>query len=237
MHVHLRQPGQEIKETFETGTKSALAGGVVAVFDMPNNAHDWRPYTHQRLVGKRALARGNAYVDIGFYAGSQPEDNNEGHLWAMQPLTHGLKFYIEPTTGNETEHNVNNFRDAATKWHEVAKPTQRIIAHAEDRAIDATIGLIAGEIGHPLHIPHVNNRFVLEAVMAAKKNGLPVTAGVCPHHLFMTEKDVPRLGWKARMKPPLATQEDQDFLWANLDAIDVFETDHAPHTIDEKDRK
>ncbi len=241
VHVHLREPGATHKETFETGTKAALAGGVIAVFDMPNNpSNPEQPFknrttTLNNLVMKRALARGNAYCDIGFWGEYNAEQKNMDQLKYLLPLSAGTKFYVEPTTGNDTEYTPEDFREATQLLHEL-NPTKVIAAHVENRSVEDMIGMVARDIKHPLHIPHTNNRFVLEAAMKAKKEGLPVTVGVCPHHLFLTEDDVATLGWYGRMKPALATQEDQDFLWAHLDYIDVFETDHAPHTKAEKDK-
>ena len=73
-------------------------------------------------------------------------------------------------------------------------------------------------------------------VRTAKKRKQSITAGVCPHHLYLTDKDCERMGSTAMMKPPLGTQKDQDELWAGLQdgTIDVIETDHAPHTLEEK---
>lgn len=242
VHVHLRQPGATHKETFETGTKAALAGGIVAVFDMPNNPSDDpenpfknRTTTHNNMVMKRALAEGNAYCDIGFWGEYNAEQDNMGQLKYLLPMAAGTKFYVEPTTGNDKEYTPKDFREATAVLHEL-DPKKIIAAHVEDRSVEDMIGMVARDMSHPLHIPHTNNRFVLEQAIKAKQEGLLVTVGVCPHHLFLTEDDVATLGWYGRMKPALASQEDQDFLWANLDAIDVFETDHAPHTKAEKDK-
>jgi dihydroorotase len=159
----------------------------------------------------------------------------------MQLLSHGVKFYVEPTTGNDVEYQAVDFEPGAKRWSEVAHPTQPIIVHAEERVIEDVIARFAGgkgesRIQHPLHIPHIASRIVLDAVIAGKKQGWPVTGGVCPQHLFLDEANKERLGWFARMKPALGTAEDREYLWANLEAIDVIETDHAPHTTAEKER-
>jgi carbamoyl-phosphate synthase/aspartate carbamoyltransferase/dihydroorotase len=73
-------------------------------------------------------------------------------------------------------------------------------------------------------------------IRAAKERGLQVTCEVCPHHLFLTSEDIPELGpGRGEVRPRLATPADRDALWQNLDVIDCFATDHAPHTLDEKD--
>ena len=71
-------------------------------------------------------------------------------------------------------------------------------------------------------------------IIKTKNDNLNITCGVTPHHLFLTEKDVKRLGPFGKMKPPLESKQNQDFLWKNLKFIDVIESDHAPHTVEEK---
>lgn len=88
----------------------------------------------------------------------------------------------------------------------------------------------------PTHFLHVSSAREFNYISAAKGHGLPVTMGVCPHHLYLTEDDVNTLGSFAQMKPPLKTKADQQVLWDGLAAghIDIIESDHAPHTIEEK---
>jgi len=235
LHVHARDFGQAEKEDFETCTKAALAGGVDTIGAMPNYEPKFvvRPYSLQNMRALHARARGRIYSDVGMWAVAQPEFDNVGELEHMLPLSIGTKVYIEPTQGNDTHYDVLDFLPIARRHHEL-EPNKLFAAHAEDDTIEDAIGYIAGDIGQRLYIPHVNNRFVLEAIMKAKGSGLPVFAEVGPHHLLMTEENVRLLGWFARMKPPLATQEDQDFLWANLKSIDTIGTDHAPHIRSEK---
>jgi carbamoyl-phosphate synthase/aspartate carbamoyltransferase/dihydroorotase len=79
------------------------------------------------------------------------------------------------------------------------------------------------------------SREILSKIIDAKKQGLPITCGVCPHHLFLTTDDQERLGVYGDMLPSLKTREDQEYLWEHLDDIDIFESDHAPHTRQEKE--
>lgn len=236
LHVHPRDFGQSHKEDFETCSRAAIAGGVVVAGAMPNYEPDLevRPYNPQNMRALHDRASGRIYCDFGMWAAAQPHHDNVGELEHVLPLAIGTKFYIEPTTGNDQQLAVEAFMPAARRIHEL-DPTSLIAAHAEDETIEETIGRIAGDLDHPLLIPHVNNRFVLDAIIKAKKKDLPVYAEACPHHLFMTEADVVTMGWYARMKPRLGTRADQDYLWANIDWIDTFGTDHAPHTRAEKD--
>jgi carbamoyl-phosphate synthase/aspartate carbamoyltransferase/dihydroorotase len=236
MHVHPRDFAQSDKETFETCSRAAIMGGVVLFGAMPNYEPDLevRPYNLENMRNLHRQASGKIWCDVAMYAAAQPHHDNVGQLEHVLPWAVGTKFYVEPTQGNDTRQDVAAFKPAAERIHELA-PTKIIIAHVEDDTIEDAIGLIAQDIGHPLLVPHVNNRFVLDKIIAAKKKGLPVMAELTPHHATMTQDDIAELGWRARMKPPLGAQEDQDYLWVNLDAFDIIGTDHAPHTITEKD--
>lgn len=229
MHVHLREPGDERKEDFETGTQAAIAGGVTTVFDMPNNKRPIRSL--ERLGEKMLLANQRVYADIGFYYGYQPEEDNIGSFERARLATRGLKSYPEVTTSSDAQTSPADFREGWQAWHEVASQYQPIILHAEKDTIEEALAISAGEIGHPTHVL-VSDRPTLEVVMSAKKKDWPVTCGVTPHHLFMNQTDV--RDWFQRMKPPLASPEHQEFLWRHFDQIDVIETDHTPHTKLEK---
>lgn len=229
MHVHMRTPGQEYKEDFLSGTEAALAGGFVSVFDMPNNQPE-AITTAERLENKIDLATRQAVADIGFYFGSLGD--NIGEFRRASDLAFGLKLYLNPTTG-DYKIDVDALTEIYREWHAVA-PNKIIVLHAEENVVGAAMEMVR-RTGHPTHVAHVSNRNELQAVIDAKREGLPVTSGVCPHHLFLTDADLPTLGAFGRMKPPLKPQADQDFLWDNLATIDVFETDHAPHTLEEKE--
>jgi carbamoyl-phosphate synthase/aspartate carbamoyltransferase/dihydroorotase len=85
-----------------------------------------------------------------------------------------------------------------------------------------------------VHFCHVSRKVEIEMIRDAKERGLPVTCEVAPHHLFLTEDDVPRLRGFGVMKPPIRRRTDVDALWANLEAVDMIATDHVPHTLEEK---
>jgi carbamoyl-phosphate synthase/aspartate carbamoyltransferase/dihydroorotase len=219
-HVHLRDPGQTEKEDFTTGTSAALAGGFTTVLDMPNNAE---PITGpDRLVRKIELAKEKAVSDIGFHYGSLG-DNIETFSEAARHAI-GLKLYLNNTTGGYTL-DVARIKEIYAAW-----PREKVVLlHTEEDTIDIAIASLEG-LDRPVHVCHMPSREVLEKIISAKKMGIPVTCGVTPHHLFLTAEDVNKLGVYGQMKPPLKTVADQEFLWNNLDAIDIFESDHAPHT-------
>jgi carbamoyl-phosphate synthase/aspartate carbamoyltransferase/dihydroorotase len=109
------------------------------------------------------------------------------------------------------------------------------VAHAESRTLAAVI-LMAAMYDRPVHLAHVSLREEILLVREAKQRGLKVTCEVAPHHLFLTQDDIPTLGaGRSEVRPRLASAADRDALWENLSVIDCFATDHAPHTLEEKD--
>lgn len=223
-HVHLRDPGQTEKEDFATGTNAALAGGFTTVLDMPNNAEPI--FTVERLKAKIAIAKQKAVCDIGFYFGSQGDNLAEFAEAAEHAV--GLKLYLNVTTGNFL------MDPAHLKKIYAAWPAHLpVLLHAEEDVIDIAVQSLKG-LDRPVHICHMPSREILEKIISAKQAGLPVTCGVTPHHLFLNEDDAKKLGVYGQMKPSLKPQADVDFLWEHLDDIDLFESDHAPHTHEQK---
>ncbi len=224
-HVHLRDPGQTHKEDFFTGTNAALAGGYTTVLDMPNNAEPIT--TLERLEAKIASARNQVVSDIGFHFGSLG-DNFDEFPKVIDKVT-GLKIYMNVTTGN-FKIDASKLIDIYRAWSS-DKP---ILLHAEDDVSDIVFKTLAA-VPKQTHICHVSSEAELSFVMRAKDKGLPITCGITPHHLFLTSIDADRLGPYGHMKPFLKTQKDVDFIWQHIDAVDLIESDHAPHTREEKD--
>ncbi len=108
-----------------------------------------------------------------------------------------------------------------------------MLLHVEEDVIDIAIESMK-DLQRPIHVCHMPSKEILEKIITAKKAGHPVTCGVCPHHLFLTNDDVETLGVYGKMLPSLKTKADQEYLWEHLDDIDIFESDHAPHTHEEK---
>ncbi len=225
-HVHLRDPGQTHKEDFLSGTSAALAGGYTTIMDMPNNPEPIT--TLERLEAKIAGAQERIVCDIGFHFGTLG-DNLDEFANAIDKVT-GLKVYLNITTGGFI---IN--KPKLLGIYEAWPGTKPILLHAEDDVTDLVLDTLKKE-PKPTHICHVSSQAELEMVISAKEAGLPMTCGVTPHHLFLTDKDAERLGSYGHMKPYLKPKKDQDFLWAHFDAIDIVESDHAPHTKAEKDR-
>lgn len=229
LHVHLREPGNNKAETIASGTRAALHGGYVAVCDMPNNPG--QPiWSLACLSEKQKIIRKKAFIPVGTYAGAQPESDNLAELPAMAETSIGLKLYGAPTTGNDKDYQAADFSKIVKVWHQAA-PGKPIMLHAGRDNLAGLINLVAKKYQHHLHVCHVNSAAEVALVTKAKKQGLPVSCGVCPHHLFKTSHDVLSEGWFARMQPPLAAQSEAEKLLELLATgdIDIVETDHAPH--------
>lgn len=226
-HVHLREPGAPHKETWDSGTAAALAGGFTCVVDMPNNTPPVVNAT--ALAAKERVAREHARCDYGFHLGANEE--NVADTAALAPYTVGLKMYLDQTFGPLKMEALGALMAHARAWH----PERPLLCHAEGRTVAAAI-LAAHLAGRAIHICHVSRQDEIELIRAAKEKGIRVTCEVTPHHLFLTDADIPTIGQgRAEVRPRLATRADRDALRAQLDIVDCFATDHAPHTLSEKD--
>jgi dihydroorotase-like cyclic amidohydrolase len=226
IHVHLRDPGETHKEDFASGTAAALAGGVVTVLAMPNT----RPPLIDAAAFREAVRRARALArcEVGLFLGGTADNAAEAAALARQAA--GLKLYLDATYGPLRLEGL-----AALLRYFEAWPGHRPIAvHAEGRTVAMVIGL-AALFRQPVHFCHISRREEILLIRRAKERGLPITCEVTPHHLFLTEEDLPRLGPFGQMRPPLASRADQETLWANLAIVDAVATDHAPHTIAEKE--
>lgn len=228
LHVHLRDLGQKQKEDFTTGTKAALAGGYCKIFDMPNNK---TPITSfPGLTNKIKIAKTKILTDVGFYFGSVGD--NLGEFKKAKKNTFGLKLYLDKTTGNFLLEK-NLLSRVFSAWQACLPINKPVLLHAEEESIEDVLKVIS-KVKNRAHFCHISSRKELEMIIVAKERGLPVTCGVTPHHLFLNENDIKSLGNFGKMRPPLKTKRDVEFLWKNLKWIDAVESDHAPHTIREK---
>jgi carbamoyl-phosphate synthase/aspartate carbamoyltransferase/dihydroorotase len=226
-HVHLREPGAIYKEDWDSGTSAALAGGFTTVLAMPN--------TQPPIIDEKSLAlalksaKGKARCDYAQYIGA-------GHDNAIQIINlasrvAGLKMYLDQTYGPLRLDKMTLWMEHLANWPSDVP----IVAHAEGRTLAAVI-LLAAFYNRSIHLAHISTREEILIIRAAKERGFLVTCEVTPHHLFLTQNDASTIGpSRSEVRPRLATKADQDALWENLDVIDCFATDHAPHTLEEKD--
>lgn len=227
-HVHLRGLDWSHKATFASETAAALAGGYWAVLDMPNTP----PPTidPDALARKLAALSAEAVCDWGVYFGAS-QANNTAHYAAVVERVCGLKMYNNATTGTLLIAD-----QGMRERHFSAWPRSRVIAvHAEGETVAEILELVR-RWRTPTHFCHISTAGEIALLAAAKADGLPVSVGVTPHHLFLTEDDLSALGALGRMKPELKTRADRDALWDAIERgiVDVVESDHAPHTLAEK---
>jgi dihydroorotase-like cyclic amidohydrolase len=226
----VREPGQTHKEDWDTATQAALAGGVTMILAMPNT----KPPIFDASTLDLALeaARQNARCDYGQFLGAGPDNANL--LPAIAAKAAGLKMYLDSTFGELR-------LDDMTLWmpHFENYPKEYpIVLHSESRTMAAGV-LFAAIYDRPVHIAHISLKEEILLIKAAKERGLKITCEVCPHHLFLSKDDIPAIAngqmGRGEVRPRLAAREDVEALWQNMDVIDCFATDHAPHTLEEKD--
>jgi dihydroorotase len=259
LHVHLREPGQEYKETVATGVRAAVAGGFTAVVAMPNTKPVNDTLAVTELILARAATAGLArvYPCGAISKGSNGEELAEfGELKAggcvalsddgkpvMSPalmrraLEYARAFSLPLTVHEEDLHlvgkGVMHEGPAATRLGLKGIPGQ-----AEEVMVLRDIAL-AELTGGRLHIAHVSSAGTVRAVRLAKQRGLAVTAEVTPHHLALTDEDLAGSGYSTdfKMNPPLRSAEDVRACVEGLadGTLDCIATDHAPHSPVEKD--
>jgi dihydroorotase (multifunctional complex type) len=261
-HVHLRDEERAYKETFQTGTAAAAAGGVTTVLDMPNNS----PTTMsiEALRNRMNLAKRRIMVNVGFLS-EFPATQDEIDGIAAQGAV-GFKLFLAEQVGG-----IDITDDAALKaaFEHSANLNVPVAVHAEDHALlkksiermklanrhDMAAFLkahdevaeqiavervlrIAGLVKKMrLHFCHVSTKGTLEAIGKAKVSKKAATCEVTPHHLLLTKDDYTRLGARALTMPPLRTEENVQALWKGVDEgkVDTIGSDHAPHALGEKD--
>ncbi len=229
-HVHFRQPGLEYKENFQTGSSAAVSSGITSFFDMPNTIP--ATFTTEILEQKRKLAQENSLANFGLYFGAGPNNINEIKKAKNIP---GVKLYLNTTTGDLK-------MDDEESWREIFHTGKKISLHAEGETFFRAVE-VWGEEGFPceLHLCHASLKSEIELVRKMKKNpkaSEKITVEVCPHHLFLTDKERIKYGAICCMKPDLATKDDLEAMWEGVDdgTIDFFATDHAPHLWEEKEK-
>lgn len=226
-HVHLREPGATHKEDWTTGTAAALAGGFTCVLAMPNtqpplsDAFTWNQV--------QSLAQQKALCDFGLFLGATQD--NATATPALANKVCGLKIYLGQTYGPLRLSGLAAVVAHMERWPH----TRPIVVHAEGYSLALAI-LLAILCDKRLHVAHVSKAEEIALIRLAKERGWPVTCEVTPHHLFLSEQDIPGLGpGRSTVEPPLASAADIQALWDNLAVIDCFATDHAPHLPEEKD--
>ena len=249
--VHFREPGLTHKEDLRHASRACAKGGITTFLEMPNTVPP--AVTQELLEQKLALAAEKSLVNYGFYIGATPDNVSD---LAAAHRTPGIKIFLGSSTGTLL---VDQQQDLERIFAETTLP---LTAHCEDEATvranaeqlsgttdvadhsrirDHLAARIATERAmdlarrhrHRFHVLHVSTADETELLA---NHGNFVTAEACPHHLLFNVMDYERLGSLVQMNPSIKTRYDNDALWRALDdgRIQVIATDHAPHTLDEK---
>jgi dihydroorotase len=256
MHVHLREPGQEYKETIQTGTAAAVAGGWTSVCAMPNTdpVNDSPAVT--RFIIEQAERAGLANV---FPIGAITKASGGAELAEMGEMKRaGIVAVSDDGRPVPTSGMMRRAMEYARGFN------LAVVDHCEERSLvaggvmhEGRISLLLGLRGMPavaeemdavrdcmlaeltgarVHLAHVSTRGAIEAVRRAKEKGLDVTCEVTPHHWALTDEAVEGYDTNTKMNPPLRSREHLSAILEGLrdGTIDAIATDHAPHHADEK---
>ncbi len=255
MHVHLREPGFEYKETIATGTAAAKAGGFTSVCCMPNT----NPVNDNRSVTEFLLSQGRGAAAWVFPIGAITKGSKGEELAEMGELRSAGCFAV--SDDGKPVMNAAVMR-RALEYSKIFD--MLVISHCEDTALVAkgvmNEGIISTELGlrgiprvaedvmtardialaeltgGRLHIAHVSTAGSVRMLRGAKARGVKVTAETCPHYFSLTDEAVRGYNTMAKMNPPLRIADDVDAIKQGLrdGTLDVIATDHAPHAADEK---
>ena len=258
LHVHLRDPGLEYKETLETGGRAAVKGGVTTVCAMPNTKPVTDDKEKVRRVHERAKEESLTHV-IQLGAVTKGQEGKE--LADIRGMAEAGCHAV--SEDGKSVMNASLYRQGM----KLAKECQiAVFAHCEDQTMverwvmnadgnaerlglrgitnsveDVIVArdiLLAKETGVRLHLCHCSTADSVKMVKLAKEEGLPVTGEVCPHHFILSSDDIKEDDGNYKMNPPLRSRADVEALRRGLKdgAMDVISTDHAPHSSEEKNR-
>ncbi len=255
MHVHLREPGEEYKETIASGTLAAATGGFTAVACMPNTrpVNDTAAVTRfileqaahasARVYPVGAISKGSGGTGLAEYgelkaAGvvalsddGRPVVDSQLMRRAMEyAASHGLLVISHSEEISLSRNGVMNEGEVSTRLglHGIPVAAESIMVHRELALAELT--------GHHVHIAHVSTGAATDLIRQAKKRGVRVTAETTPHYFTLTEEAVEGYNTNAKMNPPLRTEEDRQAIRMGLQdgTLDAIATDHAPHSVLEK---
>ena len=256
VHVHLREPGGEQKETIDSGTKSAARGGYTTICAMPNTRPV--PDTKENLQHVNGLIEKNALIRVLPYASITIREAGKERTNLEELKENGAFAFTDDGVG------IQQAGMMFEAMKEAAALDMAIVAHCEDNSLiyggvmhdgkrSRELGLqgipaiaesvhiardilLAEAAGAHYHVCHVSTKESVRVIRDAKRAGVRVTAEVTPHHLLLTEDDIPGDDANYKMNPPLRAKADYDALHEGLldGTLDFIATDHAPHTAEEK---
>ena len=258
LHVHLREPGQEHKETIATGARAAAAGGFTAVCAMPNTdppIDDPAAVGFVRAQGLRAGSarvyptgavsigqKGERLTEIGeMIDAGAVAITDDGHPVPTAGLMRLALEYARTFGSPVASHCEDRTLARGGSMTEGLISTRLGLTGISNAAEDVCIArdlLLADLTGGRLHIQHVTTRLGVEMIRAAKARGVPVTAEATPHHFTLTDEAIESYRTNAKVNPPLRAAADRAAVIEGVrdGTLDVIATDHAPHHYDEKEQ-
>ncbi|GAA4895807.1 dihydroorotase [Stackebrandtia albiflava] len=259
LHTHLREPGREDAETVASGSRAAALGGFTAVCAMANTdpvadtagvvEQVWSLGRDAGLVDVQPIGAvtvglaGSQLAELGAMAASAAKVrifSDDGHCVSDPRLMRRALEYVKAFDGVIAQHAEEPSLTAGAQMHEGAVSARLGLAGwpaVAEEAIIARDALLAGHVGSRLHVCHVSTAGSVEILRWAKSKGWRVTAEVCPHHLLLTDELAGSYDPVYKVNPPLRTADDVAALRQGLaeGIIDVVATDHAPHTLEDKE--
>lgn len=252
IHVHFRDPGFVHKEDFSTGSLAAAFGGITCAFDMPNT----RPHTTtlNTILEKITTAKKKSFIDFGLYAGIT--DRNIKYIEELSKNCNGFKIFL----GNTTSSLLLSTQKLKDALYKINQSNKIVLIHAEDESclkkheaiehnlkdhcshrpseceqitIRKILGICEG-ISPKIHICHLSSCDGFEALRGHANN---ISVGATPHHLFFDINTVDSKQTLYKVNPPIRSRFDRETLWYGITNgfIDVLESDHAPHSLKEKE--
>lgn len=256
VHVHLRQPGFEAKETIYTGSTAAMMGGYTAVCAMPNL--NPTPDTVEHIGEELDIIKKDAAINVYPYA-SITIDRKGRQLVDMEALKEYAVAFSDDGSGVQSEDMMRKAMEEAARLDVIiaahcevnellkggyihdgeyckANGHKGICSESEWGQIERDLRL-AEETGCRYHVCHISTKESVELIRQAKKRGVKVTCETGPHYLVFCDEDLKDEG-RFKMNPPIRSREDREALIEGIKdgTIDCIATDHAPHTADEKNR-
>jgi len=256
LHTHLREPGQEHKETIATGTRAAVAGGYTAVCAMANTV----PPNDERAVTEMVLAeaarngscrvypigavskglKGEALAELAdlHAAGCVAVSDDGKPVCNAQLMRRALEYCTMlgiPVIAHEEDANLSEGGVMHEGYYSTLLGMGGIPAASEETMVARDV-LLAKLTGGRVHIAHLSTAGGVESVRSARKNGVRVTCEVTPHHIALTDEAVRSFSTNMKMNPPLRSREHLEALLEGIadGTVDAIATDHAPHHFDEK---
>ena len=256
LHTHLREPGQEHKETIATATRAAVAGGYSAVCAMANTVppNDERAVTEMvvaeaarhgacRVYPIGAVSRGLKGEELAeladlHTAGCVAVSDDGKPVWNAQLMRRALEYCSMlgiPVIAHEEDANLNEGGVMHEGYYSTLLGLAGIPAASEETLVARDV-ILARLTGAHLHIAHMSTAGAIEVVRRARRAGVNVTCEVTPHHLALTDQSLQSFSTNLKMNPPLRSKEHRQAILEGIadGTVDAIATDHAPHHFDEK---